>query len=41
MHGQFIIGFPLSFDVNLIEHATKIKSDILSTWKPLCTEHEY
>ena len=41
MHGQFIIGSPLSFDVNPMEHGTKIKSDIVSAWKPLCTEHEY
>ena len=41
MHGQFIVGFPLSFHLNPIEHASKIKSNIVSIEKHLYTEHEY
>ena len=41
MHGQLIVGFPLSFHLNPIEHTTKIKSNIVSLEKRLCTEHEY
>ena len=40
MHGQLIVGSPLSFYLNPIEHTTKIKSNIASLEKPLCTEHE-
>ena len=41
MHGQFIVGSPLLFHLNPIEHTTKIKSNIIPTEKPLYTEHEY
>ena len=41
MHGQLIVGSLLSFDLNPIEHTSKIKSNIVSLEKPLCTEHEY
>ena len=41
MHGPFIVGSLLSFCFNPIEHATKIKSNMVSTEKPLYTEHEY
>ena len=29
-HGQFIVGYPLSFYLNPIEHTTKIKFNIVS-----------
>ena len=35
MHGQFILGSPLSFHRNSIEHTTKVKSNIVSIEKPL------
>ena len=41
MHGQFIVGSPLSFHLNPIEHATKIKSNIVSVENSLYTEHKY
>ena len=41
MHEQFIVGSPLSFHLNPIEHTTKTKSNIVSIEKPLYTEHEY
>ena len=41
MHGQFIVGFPLSFHLNPIEHTSKIKSNIVPIEKHLYTEHEY
>ena len=41
MHGQFVVGSPLSFHLNPIEHATKIKSNIVSIEKALHTEHKY
>ena len=41
MHRQFIVGSPLSFHFNPIEHITKIKSNIVSIENPLYTEHEY
>ena len=41
IHGQFIVGFPLSFQLNPIEHTTKVKSNIVSIENPLLTEHEY
>ena len=37
MHGQFIVGSPLSFHGNSIEHTTKIKSNIVSIEKLLYT----
>ena len=38
MDGHFLVG---SFNLNPIEHATKIKSNIISIEKPPYTEHEY
>ena len=37
-HGQFIVGSPLSFHLNPIEHTTKIKSNIVSIEYP-CTQN--
>ena len=34
MHGQFIVGSPLSFHLNPMEHTTKIKSNIVSIKNP-------
>ena len=41
MHGQFIVGFPLSFHRNPMEHSTNIKSNIVSIENPLYREYEY
>ena len=41
MHGQFIVGSPLLFRLNPIEHTTKIKFNRVSIENPLYTEHEY
>ena len=38
VHGQFIVGCPLSFYLNPMEHTTKIKSNIVSIKNP-CTQN--
>ena len=41
MHRQFIVGFPLSFYLNPIEHKTKIKSNAVSIENYQYTEYVY
>jgi len=40
-YGQFLIGSPLSFHLNPIEHTTKVKTNIVTIDNPCYSEHEF